>query len=259
MTICNLAHIINDYRYKIALDMTNALVYMHKNSVVHRDIKPSNVLLDDQFNARVGDFGLVKQVDTDRTSQSMSISGYISYMDPEYKATGKAGPASDIYSLGLVLLEMVSGERPAPPNTSGSTLLASSQLVEKVRVALHGPREAIQDVVDKRLRGVFIREQIERILQVGLMCVQFDHHQRPTSTKVMSYLTGKVPVVRHELQPTIRNSIGMLKSHAIKEFLLSGLQLIHKFLTFQCVNMLQRNSDTMKCLQQPVGFQFRTC
>jgi serine/threonine protein kinase len=180
--------------------MAEALSYLHKNSVVHRDIKPSNVLLDGEFIAKVGDYGLVREVDPDRTCQSMSIRGYIKYMDPEYELTGKAGPASDVYSFGLVLLEMVSGKKPTPSssNTNQTAEFASSQLAEKIRAALRSNKlmAIFTEVVDPRLKGVPMDQiiQMQRVLRLGLQCVQFDHRLRPTSEQVHRYLTGEDPL-----------------------------------------------------------------
>uniref|UniRef100_A0A0D9ZW03 Protein kinase domain-containing protein n=1 Tax=Oryza glumipatula TaxID=40148 RepID=A0A0D9ZW03_9ORYZ len=173
-------------RYKIALGMASALNYMHGNHprVLHRDIKPGNVMLDEEFNAKVGDFGLVRQVPIDKTSCPMTIFGSSRYIDPQYCSTGCISPESDIYSFGVVLLEIASGEIPQ--------CLKGNGLVEKFRRLYYS--NSLLDAVDRRLNDDFDEEQMKRVILIGLLCVQFDHHMRPSSKEVLGYLEGRLPV-----------------------------------------------------------------
>ncbi|EEC78802.1 hypothetical protein OsI_19060 [Oryza sativa Indica Group] len=169
-------------RYKIALGMASALNYMHGNHprVLHRDIKPGNVMLDEEFNAKVGDFGLVRQVPIDKTSCPMTIFGSSRYIDPQYCSTGCISPASDIYSFGVVLLEIASGEIPQ--------CLKGNGLVEKFRRLYYS--NSLLDAVDRRLNGDFDEEQMKRVILIGLLCVQFDHHMRPSMARREALLFG---------------------------------------------------------------------
>ncbi|XP_012442269.2 probable LRR receptor-like serine/threonine-protein kinase At3g47570 [Gossypium raimondii] len=108
-------------RLDIAIDMANAIDYLHhgcETMVVHCDLKPSNVLLDDDMVAHVADFGMAKLLSTvtsnigsDQTSSSV-IKGTIGYVAPEYGMSGSVSPEGDIYSYGIMLLEMITGRRP---------------------------------------------------------------------------------------------------------------------------------------------------
>uniref|UniRef100_A0A0D9WE42 Protein kinase domain-containing protein n=1 Tax=Leersia perrieri TaxID=77586 RepID=A0A0D9WE42_9ORYZ len=181
-------------RYKIAFGMASALKYLHEHEsdrfVLHRDIKPSNVMLDEEFNAKVGDFGLVKQLPANGTSHSMTlIIGPLGYIEPEYINTGKASKASDLYSFGVVLLELASGKRPEYVQDNEQMV---NTLVDKVG-ELDGRNELLL-AADPRLDGNYDREQMVRVMRIGLQCVQPDRRQRPSSKQVHDYLTGKVSV-----------------------------------------------------------------
>ncbi|KAF2285320.1 hypothetical protein GH714_042362 [Hevea brasiliensis] len=102
-------------RYKIAFGLASALLYLHEEweqCVVHRDIKSSNVMLDSNFNAKLGDFGLARLVDHELGSQTTVLAGTMGYLAPECVTTGKASKESDVYGFGVVALEITSGRRP---------------------------------------------------------------------------------------------------------------------------------------------------
>ena len=100
-------------RYKILTGLASALLYLHEecgNPVVHRDIKPNNVMLDSDFNAHLGDFGLARILQNDASITTM-LAGTPGYLAPEIGFIGKATPESDVYSFGMVVLEVVCGKR----------------------------------------------------------------------------------------------------------------------------------------------------
>jgi serine/threonine protein kinase len=143
-------------------------------------------MLGKSFNAKLCDFGLVKQISNSKTSRSTdSIRGTKGYVDPAYANTGRACEKNDIYSFGIVMLEVVCCERPSVTQ-NGDRIM--NNLVEKVR-ACH-QRNAILDAADRRLRGQS-DEQLKRMLIIGLLCVHPDPDQRPHTRKVLEYLTSR--------------------------------------------------------------------
>ncbi|XWS39801.1 hypothetical protein CRYUN_Cryun18bG0085600 [Craigia yunnanensis] len=101
-------------RYTIAQGLASSLHYLHfecEPCVVHRDIKASNVLLDSSFNTKLGDFGLARIVAHEKALQSTKIGGTFGYMVPEYVSTGRASQEIDVYSFGIVALEIACGRK----------------------------------------------------------------------------------------------------------------------------------------------------
>ena len=102
-------------RYKIALGLASELLYLHEEweqCVVHRDIKSSNILLDSNFNAKLGDFGLARLVDHELGSQTAVLADTMGYLAPKCAITSKASKESDVYSFGMVSLEITCGRMP---------------------------------------------------------------------------------------------------------------------------------------------------
>jgi len=186
-------------RYNIIIGIASGLVYLQSGCnecVVHRDIKPANVMLDNAFNAKLCDFGLVTQVRHTQTSRSTNnVGGTPGYIDPVYTTTYRVTRQSDVYSFGIVLLEVACGKKPIIQGTE-------NMLVENVRTCYQ--RNEILQAVDRRLRGPF-DEQIKRVLKIGLLCVQQDRHLRPHIIKVMEFLSSPgtslppIPVTSHTL------------------------------------------------------------
>ena len=105
-------------RYKIALGLASALLYLHEEweqCVVHRDIKSSNVMLDSNFNAKLGDFGLARLVDQELGSQTTVLAGTMGYLAPGCIITSKVSKESDVYSFWVVSLEIACGSKPIQP------------------------------------------------------------------------------------------------------------------------------------------------
>ncbi|KAH7661960.1 Non-specific serine/threonine protein kinase protein [Dioscorea alata] len=178
-------------RYKIALGLASALLYLHEEweqCVVHRDIKPSNVMLDSEFNAKLGDFGLARLVDHDGGPQTTIVAGTRGYMAPEYITSGKASKKSDVYSFGIVTLEISCGRRPVELREEPGKV----RLVEFVW-DLYG-RGMILDAVDERLENEFDEDQIVRLIVVGLWCAHPDYNLRPSMKQAIGVLNFEAPL-----------------------------------------------------------------
>ncbi|KAK6923239.1 Legume lectin domain [Dillenia turbinata] len=171
-------------RYKIALGLASSLLYLHEEweqCVVHRDVKSSNVMLDSNFNAKLGDFGLARLVDHDLGSQTTVLAGTMGYLAPECVTTGKASKESDVYSFGVVALEIACGRRPVDAKAEPSKV----RLVEWVW-DLYG-RGKVLEAADKSLKD-YDERQVERLMVVGLWCCHPDYTYRPSIRQVINVL-----------------------------------------------------------------------
>lgn len=174
-----------EVRYKIALGLASALLYLHEEweqCVVHRDVKSSNVMLDTNFNAKLGDFGLARLIDHELGPKTTGPAGTMGYIAPEYISTGKASKESDIYSFGIVALEIACGRRAIEPDIEDSKVTLVAWVWE-----LYG-NDNLLDAVDRKLCGNFNVEQMERLLIVGLWCAHPDHNLRPSIRQAVQVL-----------------------------------------------------------------------
>lgn len=171
-------------RYKILNGLASALLYLHEecgDPVVHRDVKPSNVMLDADFNPRLGDFGLARLLKNTQGVTTM-VAGTLGYMAPEVSYTGKATTESDVYSFGVVALEVVCGKR-------FSNLLGESCLVDYAW-DMHAKGKLVE-CVDPKLGKNFDEGEAIRILRVSLACLHLDSNLRPTMRKVATVFRNK--------------------------------------------------------------------
>ncbi|CAN6316742.1 unnamed protein product [Urochloa humidicola] len=175
-------------RHRIIVGLASGLAYLHEGGekgIIHRDIKPANVLLDESFTAKLGDFGLVSQIDHEESARTMAIGGTWYYMDPDYRDSGKASKESDVYSFGIVLLEILCRQKPKLEANQNSLIKMVSELHD-TNIILQAADKALLTYVDKEL--------IKRMLWVALLCVRPDRRNRPSSTRVLAYLTGDARV-----------------------------------------------------------------
>ncbi|KAL6587780.1 hypothetical protein OROMI_000758 [Orobanche minor] len=179
-------HLYWDTRYKIAVEAAKGLCYLHHDCsplIVHRDVKSNNILLDSNFEAHVADFGLAKFLQDSGTSECMSaIAGSYGYIAPEYAYTLKVDEKSDIYSFGVVLLELVTGRKPVGEFGDGV------DIVQWVRKITNGIKEEVLKVLDPRLSTVPIHE-VTHVFYVAMLCVEEQAVERPTMREVVQILT----------------------------------------------------------------------
>ncbi|KAK8655295.1 hypothetical protein V6N13_107878 [Hibiscus sabdariffa] len=171
-------------RYKIALDAADGLSYLHHDCVppiVHRDVKSNNILLDGEFNARVADFGVAKIVKrVGKAAESMSvIAGSYGYIAPEYAYTLRVNEKSDIYSFGVVILELVTGKPPTDPE------LGEKDMVKWVCSTYS--QKGVEQVMDPRLDSTY-KKHICRVLDIGILCTNALPINRPSMRKVVKLL-----------------------------------------------------------------------
>ncbi|KAF8653694.1 hypothetical protein HU200_061803 [Digitaria exilis] len=182
-----------ELRYSIIKGVASALHYLHDEydqRVIHRDLKASNIMLDASFNARLGDFGLARAIETDKTSYADEaagggVHGTVGYIAPECFHTEKATRESDVYAFGAVVLEVVAGRRPR------CDVEGFHFLVDWVW-RLHRDGRVL-DAVDGRLDGVFDRDEAERLLLLGLACSHPIPGERPKTPAIQQVLMGALP------------------------------------------------------------------
>ncbi|EFH52225.1 hypothetical protein ARALYDRAFT_906224 [Arabidopsis lyrata subsp. lyrata] len=143
-----------DIRYKIALGLASALLYLHEEwdqCVLHREIKASNIMLDSDFNVKLGDFGLARVMNHEHGSHTTGLAGTFGYMAHEYVTKGSASKESDIYSFGIVLLEIVTGRKSLERTQEDNSDSESNEksLVGKVW-KLYGKQEVMTSSVDEK-------------------------------------------------------------------------------------------------------------
>ncbi|KAF4386871.1 hypothetical protein F8388_006826 [Cannabis sativa] len=178
-------------RYRIALGLASSLLYLHEEweqCVVHRDIKSSNVMLDSNFNAKLGDFGLARLADHESGLQTTMLAGTMGYMAPECVTTGRASKESDVYSFGMVALEICCGRKPVIRNAIPSQV----SLVEWVW-DLYGKGQ-IFEAADMKLSEEFDERQMESLMVTGLWCCHPDPIFRPNIKQVVSVLNFEAPL-----------------------------------------------------------------
>ncbi|KAF3338693.1 putative L-type lectin-domain containing receptor kinase S.5 [Carex littledalei] len=178
-----------DRRYNIITGVASALQYLHNEydqMVVHRDLKASNVMLDAAFNARLGDFGLARALEIDKTSYAeLEVQGTMGYIAPECFHMGKATRESDVYGFGATILETVCGRRPR------CDIAGFHFLVDWVWKLYREGR--ILEAVDSRLTGTFNEADADRLLRLGLMCSHPDSRERPKTQAIVQILSRSVP------------------------------------------------------------------
>lgn len=173
-------------RMKVILCTAKALAYLHEAiepKVIHRDIKSSNILIDDEFNAKISDFGLAKLLDSGESHMATRVMGTFGYVAPEYANTGMLNEKIDVYSFGVLLLEAVTGRDPVDYGRPSDEI----NLVEWLKVMV-GTRRA-EEVVDPNLEAVRpTTRALKRALLVALRCVDPDPDKRPEMSQVVRML-----------------------------------------------------------------------
>lgn len=185
-------------RFQIILGIARGLQYLHEDShvrIVHRDIKASNILLDEKFQPRIGDFGLARFFPEDQAYLSTTFAGTLGYTAPEYAIRGELSEKADIYSFGVLVLEIISCRK----NTD-LTLTSETQYLPEYAWRLYEKSKLI-DLVDSRMLDGVPEKDIFQVLHVAFLCLQPHANLRPPMSEIVSMLTCKVEMAGTPMRP----------------------------------------------------------
>ncbi|GMY13329.1 cysteine-rich receptor-like protein kinase 42 isoform X2 [Fagus crenata] len=207
-------------RFDIIVGTAEGLAYLHggaKERIIHRDIKSSNVLLDENLTPKIADFGLARCFAADQTHLSTGIAGTLGYMAPEYLVRGQLTEKADVFSFGVLVLEIVCGRRNnAFIEDFGSLLQTVWKLYKTNKLA---------EVVDPCLRDKFPEKEASDVLRIGLFCTQASAALRPSMEEVVQMLTIKDCEIPIPKQPPFLSANVLEPGSSIKSCSMDSLVL----------------------------------
>ncbi|XVF60253.1 hypothetical protein PTKIN_Ptkin08bG0030100 [Pterospermum kingtungense] len=221
------------HRFHIIVGTAEGLAHLHGGGseirIIHRDIKSSNVLLDENFNPKIADFGLVRCLATDKSHLSTGVAGTLGYMAPEYLVRGQFTEKSDVYSFGVLVLEIACGKRNTTfTKDSGSLLQTVWALYRSNRLA---------EAIDPCIRDEASEKEVLDVLQIGLLCTQASVTSRPSMAQVVHMLTDKDCEIPIPSQPPFLNAsvveqAGSTRSYSTDSFISNAVRKLQGSRTF---------------------------
>lgn len=185
-------------RYDVIIGVARGLLYLHEDShisIIHRDIKASNILLDDKWAAKIADFGMARLFPEDQTHVNTRVAGTNGYMAPEYVMHGQLSIKADVYSFGVLVLELISGQK----NSTFNVDKDSHNLLEWAYKLFKKGRSL--EMMDATMVSEAATEQVEMCIKIGLLCVQADPKLRPTMRRVVVMLSKKSIIFDEPMKP----------------------------------------------------------
>ncbi|EXC20887.1 LRR receptor-like serine/threonine-protein kinase ERL1 [Morus notabilis] len=173
-------------RLRIAVGAAQGLSYLHHDCnprIIHRDVKSSNILLDENFEAHLSDFGIAKSIPTAKTHASTYVLGTIGYIDPEYARTSRLNEKSDVYSFGIVLLELLTGKKAVDNESNLHQLILSK-----------ADNNTVMEAVDPEVSVTCMDlAHVRKTFQLALLCTKRNPSERPTMHEIARVLVSLLP------------------------------------------------------------------
>ncbi|KAF6139793.1 hypothetical protein GIB67_022875 [Kingdonia uniflora] len=182
-------------RLRISKEIAGALAYLHSSAstpIFHRDIKSSNILLDENYKAKVSDFGISRSIPDEQTHLTTLVQGTFGYLDPEYFHSGQFTEKSDVYSFGVVLLELLTGQKPVSLTRSEEEANLAINFISSVK------EDRVFEVLETRVANEARKEEIQVVASLAKKCLKLVGKKRPTMKEVLTQLENLILFQRQE-------------------------------------------------------------